>query len=100
MGGGAFVVFFFSFCQGKLDLYEVSLSIDPKRNECQAACPDFSDEAFRFTFLDEKLARSGGVGMRRVAGKGVEGDERIGEYEVVAMNGHKTPPETHVSGFD
>lgn len=99
-GGGAFVVLALSLCQSELNLHEASLSIDPKRNECQAVGADFSDEAFRFVSLDEEAARARGVVARRVAREGIEGDERVGEDKVVPANRHKAALETHVSGLD
>jgi len=100
LGCGAFIVFLFSFRQSKLDLHEVLFSINPKGNECQAVRPNLSDKAFYFIFLDQKPPWTRGIIVRRVARKGIEGNERVCQYEIIAMDRDEAPLEAYVSGFD
>lgn len=100
LDGGAFVVFFFSFCQSKLDLHEVSLSINPKRDECQAVRSDLPYEALCFTPPYEEVTRARRLIASGVACVDIEGDEGIGQHQVAPADRHKAPLEAHMPGFD
>lgn len=100
LGGFAFVVFFFAFRQSKLDLHEVSFSIDPKGNECQAVRSNLSDKALRLAFLDQEAPRARRLISQRIARVLVEGNERVGQHKVVSANGDEAPLEAHMSGLD
>lgn len=78
----------------------MSFSIDPKGNECQAVRSNLSDKALRLAFLDQEPSGARGLVSRRVARVLVEGNERVGQYEVVSANGDEAPLEAHMSGLD
>lgn len=99
-GGLALVVLLLSFCYRKQNLYEVSLSINPKRDECQAVHSDLPNEAFCLASLDEEATRSGRLIASRVARVDIEGDESVCQHQVAPADRHKAPLEAHVTGFD
>lgn len=99
-GGLALVVLLLSFCYRKQNLYEVSLSINPKGNECQAVYANLSNETFCLASLHEEPPRAGGVVASGVARVDVEGNECVCEEELVAAERDEAPLKTYVSGFD
>lgn len=99
-GGLALVVLLLSFCYRKQNLYEVSLSINPKGNECQAVYANLSNETFYLASLYKELSRAGRVVASGVARVGVEGNECVREEELVASESDEAPLKTYVSGFD
>lgn len=99
-GGLALVVLLLSFCYRKQNLYEVSLSINPKGNECQAVYANLSNETFYLASLHKEPPRADGVVASGVARVGVEGNECVCEEELVAAERDEAPLKTYVSGFD
>ena len=84
--GMSFVELFFAFCKGAFHLHEASLSIDPKRNECQAVRSDFSDIPFHLALLYEKRSRSHRIISWEGSREGIAGDEGVCELKLVSVN--------------